>query len=100
MKENSASPGFQRCVLANYEAKNFQHKVQDGVAGITLDRPARKNPLTFDSYAELRDLFRAMALAGDVKAGVCTGAGEDFCSGGGVHESIGPLTKLDKKGTR
>ncbi|MCU1255904.1 MAG: hypothetical protein JWM83_2203 [Candidatus Angelobacter sp.] len=98
MKENSASPGFQRCVLANYEAKNFQYKVQDGVACITLDRPERKNPLTFDSYAELRDLFWAMALAGDVKAVVLTGAGENFCSGGDVHEIIGPLTKLDMPG--
>jgi enoyl-CoA hydratase/carnithine racemase len=98
MKENSASPGFQRCVLANYEAKSFQYKVQDGVACITLDRPDRKNPLTFDSYAELRDLFWAMALAGDVKAVVLTGAGENFCSGGDVHEIIGPLTKLDMPG--
>jgi enoyl-CoA hydratase/carnithine racemase len=84
--------------LANYEAKNFKYSVRDGVACITLDRPERKNPLTFESYAELRDLFRAMAQAADVKAVVLTGAGEDFCSGGDVHEIIGPLTKLDMPG--
>jgi enoyl-CoA hydratase/carnithine racemase len=59
-----------------------------------LNRPERKNPLTFDSYAELRDLFRALAYADDVKAVVITGAGENFCSGGDVHDIIGPLTKL------
>jgi enoyl-CoA hydratase/carnithine racemase len=85
-------------VLANYEAKNFKYSVRDGVACITLDRPERKNPLTFESYAELRDLFRAMAQAADVKAVVLTGAGENFCSGGDVHEIIGPLTKLDMPG--
>src|SRR6202008_3389985 len=58
----------------------------------------RKNPLTFESYAELRDLFRAMVYAGDIKAIVLTGAGENFCSGGDVHEIIGPLTKLDMPG--
>src|ERR1700720_2266252 len=91
---NPGGAAFQRRALANYEAKNFGYIVSDGVACITLDRPERKNPLTFDSYAELRDLFRAMALAGDVKAVVLTGAGENFCSGGGVHEIIGPLTEL------
>ncbi len=95
---NPAAPVFQRCPLANYEAKNFRYKVGDGVACITLDRPERKNPLTFDSYAELRDLFRAMVQASDVKAVVLTGAGENFCSGGDVHEIIGPLTALDMPG--
>src|SRR6202000_1174130 len=57
-----------------------------------------KNPLTFESYAELRDLFRAMSQASDVKAVVLTGAGENFCSGGDVHEIIGPLTELDMPG--
>jgi enoyl-CoA hydratase/carnithine racemase len=85
-------------VLANYEARNFKYSVRDGVACITLDRPERKNPLTFESYAELRDLFRGMAQAADVKAVVLTGAGENFCSGGDVHEIIGPLTKLDMPG--
>ena len=84
--------------LAGYQARHFLYEVADRVAIITLNRPERKNPLTFDSYAELRDLFRAMANAADVKAIVLTGAGENFCSGGDVHEIIGPLTKLDKKG--
>src|SRR5512140_3341684 len=95
---NTAGLVSQRRTLAHYEAKNFQYKVSDDVAYITLSRPERKNPLTFDSYAELRDLFRAMALAEDVKAIVLTGAGENFCSGGDVHEIIGPLTKLDMPG--
>ena len=68
------------------------------MATIALDRPERKNPLTFDSYTELRDLFRGLAYADDVKAVVITGAGENFCSGGDVHEIIGPLTKLDMPG--
>jgi enoyl-CoA hydratase/carnithine racemase len=100
MKEgtNTAGPAFHAHALANYEARNFKYQCRDGVAFITLDRPERKNPLTFESYAELRDLFRAMAQAADVKAVVLTGAGENFCSGGDVHEIIGPLTKLDMPG--
>ncbi|MFN3792259.1 enoyl-CoA hydratase family protein [Massilia sp.] len=90
-------PG-SRASLADYQATHFQYAVRDRVATITLHRPERKNPLTFDSYAELRDLFRALAYADDVKAIVVTGAGENFCSGGDVHEIIGPLTKLDMPG--
>ncbi|HXP72646.1 MAG TPA: enoyl-CoA hydratase family protein [Stellaceae bacterium] len=71
----------------------------DGPVGtITLDRPERKNPLTFESYAELRDLFRALAQSEDIKAVVLAGAGENFCSGGDVHDIIGPLTKKDMSG--
>ncbi len=77
---------------------HFQFEVSRAVATITLNRPDRKNPLTFESYAELRDLFRAMAHADDVKVVVLNGAGENFCSGGDVHEIIGPLTKLDMPG--
>jgi enoyl-CoA hydratase/carnithine racemase len=84
--------------LKDYSARHFKYKFADGVACITLDRPERKNPLTFDSYEELRDLFRAMAPAPDVKAAVINGAGEDFCSGGDVHGIIGPLTELDMPG--
>ncbi len=84
--------------LANYKAKHFLYAHSDRVATITLNRPDRKNPLTFDSYAELRDLFRAMEDAEDVKAVVLTGAGGNFCSGGDVHEIIGPLTKMDDAG--
>jgi enoyl-CoA hydratase/carnithine racemase len=68
------------------------------VGTVTLSRPERKNPLTFDSYAELRDLFRALVYAQDVKAIVITGAGGNFCSGGDVHDIIGPLTKMDVTG--
>lgn len=87
-----------RYALANYVAQHFRYQFKDGIACITLNRPERKNPLTFDSYAELRDLFRAMALAPDVKIVVLTGAGENFCSGGDVHEIIGPLTELEMPG--
>lgn len=90
-------PG-SRASLADYQATHFQYAVQDRVATITLNRPERKNPLTFESYAELRDLFRALSFADDVKAVVLAGAGENFCSGGDVHEIIGPLTKLDMPG--
>jgi enoyl-CoA hydratase/carnithine racemase len=72
--------------------------VEDAVATITLNRPDRKNPLTFDSYAELRDVFRALVDADDVNVVIVTGAGDNFCSGGDVHEIIGPLTALDMPG--
>jgi enoyl-CoA hydratase/carnithine racemase len=71
---------------------------EDGVATITLNRPERKNPLTFESYAELRDTFRALTEAPAVKVVLITGAGGNFCSGGDVHEIIGPLTKMDDAG--
>ena len=74
---------------------HFRWTFADGVATITLDRPERKNPLTFDSYAELRDLFRALVPTPEVKCVVITGAGGNFCSGGDVHEIIGPLTRMD-----
>jgi enoyl-CoA hydratase/carnithine racemase len=90
-------PG-NRTSLASYSAQNFQFEVSHAVATITLNRADRKNPLTFESYAELRDLFHKMMHADDVKAVVLTGAGENFCSGGDVHEIIGPLTKLDMPG--
>jgi len=101
MRDRSKEPPslpFHGRLLAAYEARHFKYKVKDGVAAITLDRPERKNPLTFDSYAELRDLFRAMAEATDIKAIVLSGAGENFCSGGDVHDIIGPLTELDMPG--
>lgn len=87
-----------RTTLAGYQSRHFRFGAANGVATITLDRPQRKNPLTFDSYAELRDLFRAMAYADDIHAIVVTGGGDNFCSGGDVHEIIGPLTKLDMPG--
>jgi enoyl-CoA hydratase/carnithine racemase len=83
-----------RRALAGHAAQNFRYEVQSKVATITLDRPERKNPITFASYAELRDLFRALKYASDVHAVVITGAGGNFCSGGDVHEIIGPLVQL------
>ncbi len=80
--------------LASYQAKHFAYSFEAGVVTLTLNRPERKNPLTFDSYAELRDLFRALNAATDVKAVVLSGEGGNFCSGGDVHEIIGPLTKM------
>ncbi|HYJ30434.1 MAG TPA: enoyl-CoA hydratase family protein [Allosphingosinicella sp.] len=73
---------------------HFRWDYADGVATITLDRPERKNPLTFESYAELRDAFRALVYACDVKAVVVAGAGGNFSSGGDVHDIIGPLTRM------
>ena len=81
-------------VAAEWKPRTFGWNVVDRVATITLSRPERKNPLTFDSYAELRDYFRALVSAKDVRAVVITGAGENFCSGGDVHEIIGPLVQM------
>ncbi|MFN8897608.1 MAG: enoyl-CoA hydratase family protein [Pseudomonadota bacterium] len=80
----------------DYAARHFRWQCSsDGrVATITLDRPEKKNPLTFDSYAELRDLFLGLARASDVRAVVLTGAGGNFCSGGDVFEIIEPLTRM------
>jgi len=80
--------------VAGYQATHFKWAVASGVATLTLNRPDRKNPLTFDSYAELRDLFGRLKYATDVHAVVLVGAGDNFCSGGDVHEIIGPLVRL------
>ncbi len=80
--------------LADYPATHFKWQVDGGVATLTLNRPERKNPLTFDSYAELRDLFDRLKHADDVHVVVIHGAGDNFCSGGDVHEIIGPLVRL------
>jgi enoyl-CoA hydratase/carnithine racemase len=84
--------------LTGYQARNFLWRVENRVAHLTLNRPDRRNPLTFESYAELRDLFRLLHEGGGVRAVVVDGAGGNFCSGGDVHEIIGPLTKMDEKG--
>lgn len=85
--------------MTDKSPEHFLWQLDDhGVATVTLNRPERKNPLTFESYAELRDMFRSLDHNNDVKAVVITGAGENFCSGGDVHEIIGPLTKMDMKG--
>ncbi len=82
--------------FAGYAARHFHWACSDDgrVATITLSRPEKKNPLTFDSYAELRDLFLGLQKANDVRAVVLTGAGGNFCSGGDVFEIIEPLTKM------
>jgi enoyl-CoA hydratase/carnithine racemase len=80
--------------MAANAPSHFAMSVADGVATVTLNRPERKNPLTFDSYAELRDWFLGLQKATDIRAVVLTGAGDNFCSGGDVHEIIGPLTKM------
>jgi enoyl-CoA hydratase/carnithine racemase len=87
-----------RASLADYRAEHLLWAVQGSVGVITLNRPERKNPLTFDSYAELRELFRRLQYATDIKAVVIEGAGGNFSSGGDVHEIIGPLTRLDMPG--
>ena len=83
---------------AHFTPVHFLWQFADGVATVTLNRPERKNPLTFDSYAELRDTFRALQAMPQVKCVVLTGAGGNFCSGGDVHEIIGPLTRMDDDG--
>ena len=89
---NPMRPQFK--ALASYRAAHFAYAFDAGVATLTLDRPERKNPLTFESYAELRSLFQSLESATDVKVVVLTGAGGNFCSGGDVHEIIGPLTRM------
>jgi len=83
---------------AGFRPDHFLWSFESGVATITLNRPERKNPLTFESYAELRDTFRALTDAAEVKVVIITGAGGNFCSGGDVHEIIGPLTRMDDAG--
>jgi enoyl-CoA hydratase/carnithine racemase len=83
--------------MAALTPAHFLWRVENDVAVIQLDRPERKNPLTFESYAELRDTFRALTYAEDVKAVVFLPNGGNFCSGGDVHEIIGPLVDMDMK---
>jgi enoyl-CoA hydratase/carnithine racemase len=83
---------------ATFAPTHFLWSYNDGVGTITLNRPERKNPLTFESYDELRDTFWALDKTRAVKAIVIRGAGGNFCSGGDVHEIIGPLTRLDEDG--
>jgi enoyl-CoA hydratase/carnithine racemase len=94
MSTDPALLAGNRRPLAGYRAQHFLWSVEGGVGTITLNRPERKNPLTFDSYAELRDLFERLRHADDVKVLLLHGAGDNFCSGGDVHEIIGPLIQL------
>ncbi|RFU13922.1 enoyl-CoA hydratase family protein [Rhodobacteraceae bacterium W635] len=84
--------------LADLTPEHFDWQLRDRVARVRLNRPDRKNPLTFESYAELRDLFRALPYAEDVDVVVFASNEGNFCSGGDVHDIIGPLTKMDMKG--
>ena len=83
---------------ADWRPQHFKWEVKDRVATVSLNRPERKNPLTFESYAELRDTFQKLQYADDVRAVVFIGEGGNFCSGGDVHEIIGPLVKMDMPG--
>ena len=91
---DAALAAGNRTTLAGYQARHFSWQLREGVATVMLNRPERKNPLTFDSYAELRDLFGQLRFATDVHVVVLQGSGENFCSGGDVHEIIGPLIRL------
>ncbi|MEX6724011.1 enoyl-CoA hydratase family protein [Parapedomonas caeni] len=82
----------------SFSPTHFKWAFADGIATVTLNRPERKNPLTFESYAELRDMFRNLVYVRDVHAVIVTGAGGNFCSGGDVHEIIGPLVGMDMVG--
>ncbi|MFV1875819.1 enoyl-CoA hydratase family protein [Nioella sp.] len=84
--------------LADLKPTHFEWQVRERIAQVRLARPDRKNPLTFDSYAELRDTFRALVYAEDVDVVVFASNEGNFCSGGDVHDIIGPLTKMDMKG--
>jgi enoyl-CoA hydratase/carnithine racemase len=84
--------------FSDFKPKHFVWQRNGKVATIVLNRPERKNPLTLDSYAELRDTFRNLVYTDQIKSVVITGAGGNFCSGGDVHEIIGPLTKMDADG--
>ena len=86
---------MKRYTAANVKPEHFAWSFEDQVATITLNRPERKNPLTFESYAELRDVFHKLQWINEIKVVVITGQGGNFCSGGDVHEIIGPLTKMD-----
>jgi enoyl-CoA hydratase/carnithine racemase len=96
MSDNRATMSGHLKPFRDYQAKNFLWSAsEDGrVATLTLNRPDRKNPLTFESYAELRDLFRDLAYSSDVRTIVLKGAGGNFSSGGDVFEIIEPLTRM------
>ncbi|SDD37273.1 enoyl-CoA hydratase family protein [Ruegeria marina] len=80
-----------------FEPEHFLCRIEEGVATVSLDRPERKNPLTFASYAELRDWFRALQYEDDVRAVIFAPNGGNFSSGGDVHDIIGPLTRMNMK---
>jgi enoyl-CoA hydratase/carnithine racemase len=81
-----------------YQPQHFRWHHEARIGVVTLDRPERKNPLTFESYAELKGLFQTLGEAREIRTVVITGAGGNFCSGGDVHEIIGPLTRMPPQG--
>ncbi len=85
-------------IPGQFKPQHFLWRFENGIGTVTLNVPERKNPLTFESYAELRDLFRALACTEEVRTVIITGAGGNFCSGGDVHDIIGPLTDMSMKG--
>jgi enoyl-CoA hydratase/carnithine racemase len=98
MFRSTSAEGSEPMQLTNYVAQHFQWSVEGSLGRVVLNRPERKNPLTFESYAELRDLFRNLGADRSIKAVTVSGAGDNFCSGGDVHEIIGPLTRMDTAG--
>ncbi len=100
MHNGDTAKRFQppRVDFGNFKAQHFLWQRDGKVATIMLNRPERKNPLTLESYAELRDTFRDLTYADDIKAIVLSGAGGNFCSGGDVHEIIGPLVEMQRRG--
>jgi enoyl-CoA hydratase/carnithine racemase len=91
-------PTSPRVAVSTIAPRHFRWSHADGVGTVTLDRPERKNPLTFESYAELTELFRTLVHVREVRSVVITGAGGNFCSGGDVHEIIGPLVEAKESG--
>jgi enoyl-CoA hydratase/carnithine racemase len=87
-----------RVDFEHFEPRHFLWQVEGAVATVTLNRPERKNPLTLESYSELRDMFRDLTYAQSIKTVVITGAGGNFCSGGDVHDIIGPLVEMQRNG--
>ena len=87
-----------RIDFAKFQPQHFLWQLDGKVGTLTLNRPERKNPLTLESYGELRDTFRDLAYADTIRSVVITGAGGNFCSGGDVHEIIGPLVEMQRKG--
>lgn len=85
---------FTQRTLSDYQPKHFLWRVEESIGYVTLNIPERKNPLTFESYAELRELFRDLVYDSGIRAVVIAGAGDNFSSGGDVHDIIGPLTRM------
>ena len=83
--------------LVDFKSEHFKHSVSNGIAYISLNGAKRKNPLTFESYAALRDYFRELVYEDNIKVVIFGSNGGNFCSGGDVHDIIGPLVKMDMK---